>query len=214
LHGLPEAIRELEANNQVEAIGTFPADWVGVPLKTKDRTIGVLALQSYSEGITFSEEDLKILIFVSTQVASAIERRHAEDALRTSQQWFSKVFNLSPNPMGINRVKDGRYVDVNNSLLEITGYTHDEVIGKTSDDLNTWASPEQKEEFLQLLRQQRKIKISPNASLQKTLCEPPSKNYLCICNKHRLAPSNGITLLKLRTGIRLQKKCSATPKMR
>jgi PAS domain S-box-containing protein len=158
LHGLPEAIRELEANNQVEAIGTFPADWVGVPLKTKDRTIGVLALQSYSEGITFSEEDLKILIFVSTQVASAIERRHAEDALRTSQQWFSKVFNLSPNPMGINRVKDGRYVDVNNSLLEITGYTHDEVIGKTSDDLNTWASPEQKEEFLQLLRQQRKIK--------------------------------------------------------
>jgi PAS domain S-box-containing protein len=158
LHGLPEVIRQMEASGEVEAIGTFPADWVGVPLKTKDRTIGVLALQSYTEGITFSDEDLKILIFVSTQVASAIERRRAEEALRTSQQWFSKVFNLSPNPMGINRLKDGLYVDVNNSLLEITGYAQHEIIGRTADELNTWASPIQREEFLQLLSQQRKIK--------------------------------------------------------
>jgi PAS domain S-box-containing protein len=157
LHALPQVIRALEASGEIEAIGTLPADWFGVPLKTKDKTIGVLAVQSYTQGLKFDEEEQKILIFVSTQVAIAIERRRAEEALRTSQEWFSKVFNLSPNPMCINRIKDGAYVDVNNSFLEITGYAKDEVVGKTSDEMNTWAGPEQKELFLKLLDEGKKI---------------------------------------------------------
>jgi PAS domain S-box-containing protein len=157
LQALPAVIQNLEATGEVEAIGTLPVDWFGVPLKTKSETIGALVVQSYTEGITYGEEEKDILIFVSTQVARAIERKRAEEALRESQRWFSTVFNLSPNPMGINRLKDGRYVDVNNSLLNFSGYTYEEMIGKTPDELNTWASASYKEMFLQKLYNREKI---------------------------------------------------------
>ncbi|MBI3653110.1 MAG: PAS domain S-box protein [Acidobacteria bacterium] len=157
LHASPAVIQALEASHEVEAIGTFPVDWLGVPLKTKAKTIGVLTVQSYTEGLTYGEEEKQILIFVSTQIALAIERKHAEEALRTSQQWFSKVFNLTPNPIGINRLSDGQYVDVNQSFLDITKYAYNEVIGKTPDELNAWASPEQKAVFLQSIKERKKI---------------------------------------------------------
>jgi PAS domain S-box-containing protein len=157
LHASPEVIRALEVAGEVEAIGTLPVDWLGVPLKTKSEAIGVLTVQSYTAGLTYGEEEKQILIFVSTQIALAIERKHTEEALRTSQQWFSKVFNLSPNPMGINRLKDGCYVDVNKAFLDITKYAYEEVIGKTPDDLGTWASPEQKAKFVQSIKERKRI---------------------------------------------------------
>jgi len=49
-----------------------------VPLRVKDKIIGVIAVQSYTEGIKFSEKNKHVLEFVSTQVAMAIERKRAE----------------------------------------------------------------------------------------------------------------------------------------
>ncbi len=78
LHGLPEVLERLEAAGEAELIGANAVDWLGVPLKTKEKTIGALVIQSYTEGVTFGEEEKSILEFVSTQVAMAIERKRAE----------------------------------------------------------------------------------------------------------------------------------------
>src|SRR5205823_3796578 len=75
-----EVFEDLVKLGEVELIGAYSVDWLGVPLKTKDETIGVLVLQSYTEGVRFSEEDRDILMFVSTQVAMAIQRKRAMGA--------------------------------------------------------------------------------------------------------------------------------------
>jgi PAS domain S-box-containing protein len=74
----PAVLAELTRAGAVDLIGTPAVDWLGVPLKTKDTTIGVLVIQSYTEGVRFAEEDKDILRFVSTQIAMAIERKRAE----------------------------------------------------------------------------------------------------------------------------------------
>jgi PAS domain S-box-containing protein len=81
-----EVFKELEKKGEVELIGDPWIDWLGVPLKIQERTIGVLTVQSYSESARYSEEDKSILMFVSTQVAMAIERKQAEEALRQAKK--------------------------------------------------------------------------------------------------------------------------------
>jgi len=80
----PEKFEELEKKGEVESIGAPSIDWLGVPLKTKDKTIGVLVVQTYTEGIRYGEDDKNMLMFVSTQAAMAIERKKAEEQLRAS----------------------------------------------------------------------------------------------------------------------------------
>ncbi|MCX6032847.1 MAG: GAF domain-containing protein [Chloroflexi bacterium] len=63
---------------EVQLRGTPPIDWLGVPLKTRGQTIGVLAVQSYDPQIRFGEIEKEILTFVSSQIALVIARKQAE----------------------------------------------------------------------------------------------------------------------------------------
>ncbi len=74
---------ELVSKGEIEPQGPPPVEWLGVPLKTTDETtIGALVIQSYNKSVLFSDEDYKLLSFISTQVAMAIKRKHAEEDLR------------------------------------------------------------------------------------------------------------------------------------
>ncbi|MBL0141280.1 MAG: EAL domain-containing protein [Betaproteobacteria bacterium] len=75
--------------------GTDSIDWLGVPLKTKDRTIGVLAVQSYAGSVRYADGDKALLQFVSDQVASAIERKRAETALKESEERLQRALEAS-----------------------------------------------------------------------------------------------------------------------
>jgi len=56
--------------------------WLGVPLKIEDRIIGSMVLQSYTDPNLYSEKDIKLMEFVSQQIATAIERKQIEEKLR------------------------------------------------------------------------------------------------------------------------------------
>ena len=92
LHATPDVIKQLEREGYIIA-GTVPVEWIGVPLKTRQRSTGVLVVQSYTETATFSEEDRIVLEFVSTQVAMAIERKRADEALRRSEEGYKQIVN-------------------------------------------------------------------------------------------------------------------------
>ncbi len=84
----PEILDELVVKGLVERLGTPAVDWFGVPLITKGKVFGVVAVQSYTEGVRFGEAERNILTFISTQVALAVERKQAEEALQLSQDRY------------------------------------------------------------------------------------------------------------------------------
>ncbi len=75
-------------------------------------------------------------------------RHEAEAALRLSEHRFEAVFQLSPQPTAITRKRDGACLHVNDALLEMTGFTRDEFVGKTAVELGLWA-PEARVHFLE-----------------------------------------------------------------
>ena len=93
LHAPSRVIDKLINEGKAELAGTPPVDWIGVPLKSNDDTTGVLVVQSYTEGVTFREEDKDALVFFSMQAAMAIDRKRAEEALRQSEEGYKQIVN-------------------------------------------------------------------------------------------------------------------------
>jgi PAS domain S-box-containing protein len=78
------------------------------------------------------------LLFQRTKSARA-SRRLAE-----SEERFAKAFKANPQPMALSTLDEGRYVDVNQSFVEMSGYSRDELIGRTSVDLSIFATQEER----------------------------------------------------------------------
>jgi len=72
------------------------------------------------------------------------ERKLAEEALKKSEEKFSKAFRKSPMLLTVTALKDHRYLDVNEAFEQISGWRHEEVIGRTPFDLNLWVDPAQR----------------------------------------------------------------------
>lgn len=69
--------------------------------------------------------------------------------IKKSEEKFSKAFHSGVNLMAISRAEDGCYIDVNDAFLNTLGYTREEVIGRTSVELNIFDTKEQRELMLQ-----------------------------------------------------------------
>jgi GAF domain-containing protein len=80
--------------------GEPAATWLGVPLNIQGRPVGVMAVQDYEDGEAYGEEEKRILAFVATQTAVAIDRKRAQQALQESEQKFRALFEGSSQ--GVN----------------------------------------------------------------------------------------------------------------
>ncbi|MDH4267465.1 MAG: PAS domain S-box protein, partial [Deltaproteobacteria bacterium] len=83
--------------------------------------------------------------------------KKSEEALRFSESKFSKAFRSSPSPITISSLAEGRYIEVNDSFLQLMGYSREEVIGHTVTDLNIWNHPEDRAKMRAILQAQRGI---------------------------------------------------------
>jgi two-component system, NtrC family, sensor kinase len=77
------------------------------------------------------------------------ERKQMENELRRSEEKFAKVFRNSPDPIMLVSITDGRIVEVNGSFLRMTGYISDEVIGRTTLELNLWCDPADRNRYFE-----------------------------------------------------------------
>ena len=87
----PAVFEELVKRGEVELIGAPSLDWLGVPLKSGANCIGALVVQSYNENARFGARDREILEFVSQQLATAIEHKRYEEALRRSEARYRSL---------------------------------------------------------------------------------------------------------------------------
>jgi PAS domain S-box-containing protein len=69
------------------------------------------------------------------------ERKRVEQALRESEERFSKAFQSSPAGMAISRLEDGRVLDVNEAFVRVSGFSRGELIGMSSLDVGIWVNP-------------------------------------------------------------------------
>jgi PAS domain S-box-containing protein len=81
------------------------------------------------------------------------EKRLAEEALLQSEEKFSKAFKTSPDSININRLSDGLYIDCNEGFTRLTGFTREDVIGKTSLEINIWADMADRKKLVDALKQ-------------------------------------------------------------
>ena len=82
----------------------------------------------------------------------------AMNALRVSEEHYRTVFQISIDAISVTHQEDGRIVDVNQEYLRMFGYEREEVIGRTSLELNIWADPQDRLKMVEALRKEPVIR--------------------------------------------------------
>lgn len=129
-----QTFKQLAARGEVKLVGTDSASWLGIPLKTSGRTIGVMAVQDYENDNRYSERDKDFLASIATQVALVIERKQAEEALRESEEHYRTIFEGVQDAIFVESL-DGKILMVNQRACEMFGYSQAEFLTKTVADL-------------------------------------------------------------------------------
>lgn len=80
------------------------------------------------------------------------ERTRTEEALRSSEERFVKIFNLSPYRMGIMRLRDGMILQVNDTWIRESGFAREEIVNHLFSELDSWLSEEAMDQVRQILK--------------------------------------------------------------
>ncbi len=121
-----DELQKLQKKNRIW--GPLAVIWMGVPLMVKDNVIGVVAVQSYTDPNLYGIKDLEVLSAVSHQMALAIERKQAQDALMESEQRFRHLFSHAPSGICVVDLENNRFIRVNEITCKFSGYTRGELM--------------------------------------------------------------------------------------
>ncbi len=100
-------------------------------------------------------------LFLFSFTTDVEETLRTREALEQSELKFRMSFNISPFAIAITRLEDGKYVEVNEVFLTETGYQREEVVGKTAEELGIWVDYNQREGYLQKMREEGFVKDFP-----------------------------------------------------
>jgi PAS domain S-box-containing protein len=111
---------ELAARGEIEVVGaiTEHSSWLGAPLKPEGRTVGVLAVQSYTEDVRYTEQDKELLTFVGQHVASALQRTRLLDETRERVAELA-IINSIQKGLAEQRDMQGMYDLVGDKIRDI-----------------------------------------------------------------------------------------------
>ncbi|MGK7393452.1 MAG: PAS domain S-box protein [Candidatus Cyclobacteriaceae bacterium M3_2C_046] len=87
-----EDLEELQKFQKVEINGKVAEVWIGVPLVLENKTIGIIALQSYTNRNCYNQNDLELLDFISGQIAISIDRKQKEQKINIQNARINAIF--------------------------------------------------------------------------------------------------------------------------
>jgi PAS domain S-box-containing protein len=135
----PEAVKEKQ---EFEHQGI--QSMLAVPMIGSNRVMGFIGLDSVKEEKMWASDTSSLLKIVGQVFANALENKKTRQALQESEERLRIVFETFPDPVTIIQAEDGRCIDVNSAFTRVTGWTYDEVVGKTAADLDIWHDPQQR----------------------------------------------------------------------
>ena len=145
----PEQIKKSGIRFEPYGDGPITSSVLAVPMQIKGKTIGMLSAQSYHSD-AYTREDQELLEMLAGHVAVAIdharlfeqsqreiaERKQAEESLKESEEKYHKIFNNEIDAICIFDLETKKILDVNSAYLKLYGYTRDEVLQLTIDDIS------------------------------------------------------------------------------
>jgi PAS domain S-box-containing protein len=140
-------------------LGALIARRIAEPIQRLSRVSAALAEGTWQESLKEDSRitELSLLAHSFNRTAEQLQQSfdRIKTALQESEEKFTTIFRTSPDSIALTTIDDGgRYVEVNDSFLKLTGYDRQEVIGRTTADLNLSIDPQQDVELLNLLQQQ------------------------------------------------------------
>lgn len=106
---------------------------MAVPIIRSGSIVGVIGIGNKSSNYT--EDDIALVSHFADLAWDIVERKQIIDSLGESNERFAAAFNNAPMMIAISRLEDNTYLDVNQRFLDISGFSREEVIGKTSAEL-------------------------------------------------------------------------------
>ena len=108
--------------------------------------------------ILFTALTFTLFLLVSRRLSMVLEselsqRMQAEEELRQSEEKFAKSFHTAPYSIAITRLKDGKFIEVNDAFAITIGYSRAEVMAESSIGLKLWVNEKGREEVVSILRQ-------------------------------------------------------------
>ncbi|OWW21440.1 PAS domain S-box protein [Noviherbaspirillum denitrificans] len=100
--------------------------------------------QGMMEGVVFAMQDIT-------------ERRRVLETLRASEEKFAVAFRASPDAIIISDLDDGRFIDINEAGLRLTGYAREELIGRRADEFTFFENPEDRARMARAVRERGSI---------------------------------------------------------
>lgn len=149
---------------------------------------GVLWLVGIA-GIYLTSHDLKKRFQEREKLILSIQKNH--ELIASSEEKFSRVFNLSPVMATLASLEEGRYLDVNQKFLEVSKYTRDEVIGRTSIEIG-WISTQDRARLKQDLQSLGRV-----TKMELLLHAKDGREVFCICDSELIELEGGTYVLSL-----------------
>lgn len=120
------------------------------------RKDGSLTWVMLTISVQYAEEGRPVCFLTLVQDVNArkeAEARLAEalEAVRLSEERYRLAFQTSLDGICLTRLSDGMYVDCNKTFLDGTGYTREELVGRTSEELNLWLEPGDRQRMVEAL---------------------------------------------------------------
>lgn len=116
-------------------------------LRAKDGTYRAIEWQSTSPD--------GVLVYAAGR--DVTEALATAEELRLSEQKFATAFHTSPDAVNINRLSDGLYLEINEGFTRLTGYTEEDVAGRTSRDIDIWGDPADRERLVRWLKESGRV---------------------------------------------------------
>ena len=93
-------------------------------------------------------DKIKNYSYLTSEVQDITDKKYFLEALQKSEQKFHNAFMSIPDGISITRLSDGRILEVNDCFVEELGFSREEIIGKTTLELNLWVNPEDRIKYI------------------------------------------------------------------